>query len=105
MHFSPTAGKNFKAHYLKHKELLEDVLGKKYPKWKYDEGATFLVDLLEMIRSGKFKYEGIGTLNRDSGPGLIFRGQGLTLVLKAPGEFWTLLKSGTGMDKAIVMVG
>ncbi|WP_330288905.1 hypothetical protein [Streptomyces sp. NBC_00576] len=58
-----------------------------------------------MIRSGKLAHKGMGTLNKTAGPGLIFRGEGLTLVLKALGEFWTLLKSGAGMDLKIVMVG
>ncbi|MFJ1704204.1 LamG domain-containing protein [Kitasatospora sp. NPDC088346] len=100
-----TAGKNFKAHYLDHRALMEKVLGKKYPKWKTDEGAEFLGDLQEMIKSGRFKDEGLGTLNRDSGPGRVFRGEGLTLILTEGGEFWTLLQSGTGRDLAIQMLG
>ena len=48
--------------------MLEDVLGRKYPKWKDDEGATFLIDLLEMIRGGKLAYKGMGTLNKPQGP-------------------------------------
>jgi hypothetical protein len=99
-----TAGKNFKQHYLKHKALLERVLNKKYPKWKDDEGATFLSDLFELVRSGRFQYQGLGTLKAGQPAGLIFRGEGLTLVLETNGNFWTLLQSGTGMDTAIRMM-
>ncbi|MFE7663534.1 hypothetical protein [Streptomyces celluloflavus] len=98
-----TAGKNFKAHFISHRALLEKVLDKKYKKWKEDEGAEFLLDLMEMVRGKRFKFEGIGTLNKDADPALILRGEGLTLVLKENGEFWTLLESGTGMDLAIMM--
>lgn len=66
-------------------------------------GGEFLRDLQDLIKSGKLKFIGEGTLNRDSGAGLIFRGQGVTLVLKPGGEFWTLLKSGEGMDAEIVI--
>ena len=100
-----TPGKNFKPHYLKHRALLENKLGKKYPKWKDDEGAGFTKDLDEMISSGRLKDEGLGTLKKDQEAGRIFRGEGLTLVLKQDGEFWTLLESGTGMDTGIAIVG
>ncbi|EAV2691422.1 TPA: RHS repeat-associated core domain-containing protein, partial [Salmonella enterica subsp. houtenae serovar O:57:z4,z32:-] len=35
-------GKNFKDHFIRHKDILEKYFGKKYPKWKVDEGAEFL---------------------------------------------------------------
>ena len=99
-----TAGKNFKQHYLKHKALLERVLNKKYPKWKEDEGRTFLTDLFEMVRSGRLKYDGLGTLKKDQPAALVFRGEGLTLVLETNGNFWTLLESGKAMDIGIMML-
>ncbi|MFD8910685.1 hypothetical protein [Streptomyces sp. NPDC059575] len=99
-----TAGKNFKQHYLKHRALLEKILGKKYPKWKDDEGAEFLGDLFELVTSGRLRYEGLGTLKKDTPAGLIFRGEGLTLVLETSGNFWTLLESGKAMDIGIIMV-
>ena len=46
----------------------------------------------------------MGTLNKTAGPGHILRGEGLTLVLKPNGEFWTLLESGEGLDLAIQMI-
>lgn len=100
-----TAGKNFKQHYLDHRALLEKVLGKRYPKWKVDEGAEFLADLHEMVKSGRLEYEGMGTLGKDQPAGHVFRGEGLTFVSKENGEFWTLLTSGQGKDLGIVMVG
>ncbi|HEX8626755.1 MAG TPA: hypothetical protein VF755_01105 [Catenuloplanes sp.] len=102
-----TAGSNlsrFKKHYLDHRALLEKALGKTYPKWKGDEGAEFLNDLHEMVKSGKLKYNGLGTLAKDQPAGHVFRGEGVTLVLRTNGEFWTLLTTGAGKDLAIVMV-
>jgi hypothetical protein len=99
-----TAGKNFKAHFLSKKALLEKVLGKKYPKWKDDEGMEFLSDLFELVRSGRLKYDGLGTIKVGHDAALIFRGEGLTLVLRIDGEFWTLLENGSGMADNIIML-
>ncbi|MFD8572704.1 hypothetical protein [Streptomyces sp. NPDC059639] len=99
-----TAGKNFKAHWTSHKALMEKLLGKKYPKWKTDEGASLLADLFELVTSGKVKYEGLGTLKAGYEAAHIFRGSGVTLVVKTSGEWWTLLETGAGMDRAIVML-
>lgn len=104
-----TAGPNMKAHYLKHRALLQKVLNKTYPKWKDDEGAEFLADLFELVKSGRFKFKGMGTLPHPDADGtypakLIFRGEGLTMVLKPGGEWQTLLTSGTGMDLRIRML-
>ncbi len=99
-----TAGRNFRTHYLKHRALMEKILNKKYPKWKEDEGAAFLSDLFELIRSGRLRYEGLGTLKKDQPAGLIFRGEGVTLVLETNGNFWTLLEAGMALDKTVRMV-
>ncbi|MEU3398768.1 hypothetical protein [Streptomyces filamentosus] len=99
-----TGGKNFKAHWQSKKALLGKFLGKTYPKWKDDEGAEMLADLFELITSGKVKYVGLGTLKVEQPAGHIFRGSGLTLVVKTNGEWWTLLESGLAMDKSIVML-
>ncbi|MEU9198413.1 hypothetical protein [Streptomyces hundungensis] len=99
-----TAGKNFKAHFLSKKALLEKLLGKKYPKWKDDEGMEFLSDLFELVRSGRLKYEGLGTIKVGHDAALIFRGEELTLVLRIDGEFWTLLENGSGMADNIIML-
>ena len=98
------AGKNFKAHWQSHRRLLENLLNKKYPKWKVDEGAEFLDDMHELVKSGRLKYQGMGTIKKDFPACHIFRGEGLTMVTKESGEFVTLLESGTGMDLGIVLV-
>ncbi|WP_152648568.1 RHS repeat-associated core domain-containing protein [Streptacidiphilus anmyonensis] len=103
-HPNITAGNNFKAHYLKHRSLLEKVLGKNYPKWKEDEGATFRKDLEDMISSGRLNSEGLGTFKVGHPAAQVFRGEGLTLLLRQDGEFWTLLESGAGMDTGIQML-
>ncbi|MGW0364171.1 hypothetical protein [Streptomyces sp. NPDC002990] len=105
-----TRGPNLKNHFRDHKGLLENFLGKKYGKWKTDEGQEFLDDLTKLVLTDKrLKFEGMGTLPRPDADGaystkLIFRGEGLTVVLKPTGEFQTLLESGLGMDKAINML-
>ena len=57
-------GKNFKDHFIRHKGLLEDYLGKKYPKWKVDEGAEFLKDIEILRDSGKLVHVGQGTIKK-----------------------------------------
>jgi hypothetical protein len=98
-----TKGKNFKPHYLDHRAILAKILNKTYPKWKVDEGAEFLVDLHDMIKDGRLAYVGKGTIPLGSEAAHIYRGQGATAIIKDNGEFWTLLKSGTGMDLYITM--
>ncbi len=93
-----------KEHYLKHRALLEKVLKKKYPKWQADLGADFLADLDELISSGKLRYRGKGTLKVSTPKAYIYEGDGLTLVLRQDGSFWTLLESGTGMAANIKYV-
>ncbi|MFE6836723.1 hypothetical protein ACFVFI_18070 [Streptomyces sp. NPDC057705] len=105
-----TRGPNLKNHFRDHKALLENMLDKKYGKWKTDEGQEFLDDLGKLVQDGTFKYEGTGTLPKPDADGthstkLIFRSQdGLTLVLKPGGEFQTLLETGRGMEKNIKML-
>ena len=98
-------GKNFKDHYIRHKGLLEEVTGKKYPKYKVsNNGQEFLNDLQDLIVEGELKYEGLGTIKPGFEAMEIYRGNGITLVIKTNGEFVTLLKSGEGMDKNIQFV-
>jgi RHS repeat-associated protein len=99
-----TAGANFKDHFLRHKALLERLLGKKYPKWSATHGAEFLQDIDKLIADGTLTHVGQGTLKKGQPPMNIFRGQGLTLVTKPGGEFVTLLESGKGLDKGIQML-
>jgi hypothetical protein len=108
-HVPPTGvlsdgGRRFKDHYLRHRKLIEDLLGKKYPKWKGDEGAEFARDLTSLINGNRLALVGRGTLAKDQPWSWIYRGEGLTLVLRQDGSFWTLLESGKGMDLAIEMV-
>jgi uncharacterized protein DUF4157 len=93
-----------KEHYLKHRSLLEKVLKKRYPKWQEDNGLNFLNDLDELISSGRLRYRGKGTLKINTPVSHIYEGEGLTLVLRQDGSFWTLLESGTGMAATIKYV-
>ena len=100
-----TAGKNFKSHYKDHKHLLEKLLGKKYPAYKKsNDGEEFLNDLENLLKNGSLTYDGLGTLKKNDPPKAIYRGSGLTLVLKTDNEFVTLLKSGEGLDLGIQML-
>ena len=94
-------GVNFKDHFIRHKNLLENVLNKKYPKFKTDLGKEFITDLSEMIKSGRLKYTGMSTLAKGQDYLMIFRGEGLTAAVKLDGEWVTLLKAGEGMDLGI----
>jgi len=39
----------FKEHHLKHRDLLQKFLGKRYGEWATDQGAQFLEDLANLI--------------------------------------------------------
>lgn len=103
-HVQSDGGRRFKDHYLRHRKLVEDLLGKKYPKWKGDQGAEFTRDLTSLINSGRLALVGRGTLAKGEPWAWIYRGEGLSLVLRQDGSFWTLLESGKGMDLAIEMI-
>ncbi|WP_326672116.1 polymorphic toxin-type HINT domain-containing protein [Streptomyces sp. NBC_01257] len=92
--------KKFKDHFQRHKKLIEDALGTKYKKLKED-GPQFRTDIANAIKDGTFKLVGKGTLKKGEPEGLIYRGKGVTVVLKENGDFWTALKSGEGMDTGI----
>lgn len=92
--------KKFKDHFLRHKKLVEDALGTKYKKLKED-GPRFREDIAKAIKDGTFELVGKGTLKKGEPEGLIYRGKGVTIVLKENGDFWTALKSGEGMDTGI----
>ena len=100
-----SAGKNFKNHYRDHKGLLETFLGKKYPRYKYsNNGEEFRRDLEALVNDGTLKYVGKGTIKVGFEPYLIYKGEGLTLILKTDGEFVTLLETGKGMELNIQYV-
>jgi len=103
-----TRGSNivrFKGHYVRHKGHLENITGKKYAKWKQsNQGQEFIEDINGLVESGRLAYDGLGTLKKGIGPGRIYRGEGVTLVLRENGEFWTLIKSGEGLDLGIQML-
>ncbi|MFI6947323.1 polymorphic toxin-type HINT domain-containing protein [Streptomyces sp. NPDC050422] len=94
--------KKFKDHFQRHKKLIEDALGTKYKKLKED-GPQFRKDVADAIKDGTFELVGKGTLKKGEPEGLIYRGKGVTVVLKENGDFWTALKSGEGMDTGIVI--
>ncbi|MGW2557661.1 polymorphic toxin-type HINT domain-containing protein [Streptomyces sp. NPDC001514] len=92
--------KKFKDHFLRHKKLVEDALGTKYKKLKED-GPRFREDIAKAIKDGTFELVGKGTLKKGEPEGLIYRGKGVTIVLRENGDFWTALKSGEGLDTSI----
>ena len=98
-------GDNFRGHYLAHRNLLGNMLHKKFPKWKVDQGAEFLKDLGDLVASGRFVSVGQGTLKKNQPVLDIYRGEGLTLALRSLGnetsEFVTLISSGKGLDLGI----
>ncbi|WNI22768.1 polymorphic toxin-type HINT domain-containing protein [Streptomyces sp. ITFR-16] len=94
--------KKFKDHFQRHKKLVEDALGTKYKKLKED-GPQFRKDIADAIKDGTFELVGKGTLKKGEPEGLIYRGKGVTIVLKENGDFWTALKTGEGMDTGIVI--
>jgi len=84
--------------------LFERALGAKFGKLKEGGGEAFLNAISDGINSGDFKYVGQGTLKKGMEAMNIYRGQGLTVVIKTSGEWVTLLESGEGLDLAIQMV-
>ncbi|MGG4451216.1 polymorphic toxin-type HINT domain-containing protein [Brevibacillus porteri] len=98
-----TAGKNFKDHFIRHKGILENSLGIKYPKYK-THGDAFLSDIGKIIDNGTVSFVGKGTLKKDGEILNIYRGNGMTVATKANGEFVTLLESGKGMDIGIKFI-
>nr|WP_088642333.1 RHS repeat-associated core domain-containing protein [Micromonospora wenchangensis] len=98
-----TPGRNFKSHFLNHKTLLQGVTGNRYTTLAKG-GPMFLDDLSMMVESGDLAFAGWGTLKQGQPAAKIYRGQGLTLVTTAENQFWTLLRTGEGLDKAIVML-
>lgn len=98
-----TAGTNFKDHFIRHKGILENALGTKYPKYK-THGDAFLNDIGKIIDDGTVKLVGQGTLKKDGEVLNIYRGNGMTVATKLNGEFVTLLISGEGMDKSIQFI-
>jgi len=92
--------RKFKDHFLRHKKLIEDALGTKYKKLK-DDAPRFREDITKAITDGTFTPVGKGTLKVGQPEGLIYRGEGVTVVLHENGDFWTALETGGGMDKAI----
>ena len=79
-----TTGRNFKDHFLRHKKLLEDFYDTKYSKLRVD-GSRFLEDVAKLIDSGVVQYVGQGTLGKDAPISNIYRGNGLTVVVKLDG--------------------
>lgn len=94
----------FKEHYISKKPLLEKALGTKFGKLKEGGGEGFLKAISDGITSGDFKYVGQGTLKKGMESMNIYRGQGLTVVMKKSGEWVTLLETGEGLDLAIQMI-
>ncbi|MEY1391222.1 hypothetical protein AB7044_19340 [Providencia stuartii] len=99
-------GKNFKDHFIRHKGILEKYLGKKYPKWKVDEGSEFLKDIQSLKDSGKLVHVGQGTIKKGQPLMDVYRGEGMTYISKKhpddTEEFVTLIESGKGMDIGII---
>jgi RHS repeat-associated protein len=102
--FRLTAGKNFKAHFISKRPLLERALGIKVGKLSEGGGDVFLQAIREGIDNGTFEHVGQGTLRAGQEAMNIYRGKGLTVVTKSSGEWVTLLTSGDGMDLAIRMI-
>lgn len=98
-----TAGKNFKEHFINHRHLLENVLGKKYPRYK-THAEEFLKDVGKVIDEGIVKYVGKGTLKKGQAVVKAYRGNGISVFIKENNEFVTLLKSGEGLDKAFQLI-
>ncbi|XYH97110.1 RHS repeat domain-containing protein [Sorangium sp. So ce1128] len=96
-----TAGKNFREHFVSHRAAVENALGVKFGKLKDGGGEALLKALSDGIENGTFKYVGQGTLKKGAEAMSIYRGRGLTIVVKNSGEWVTALKSGEGMDLAI----
>jgi hypothetical protein len=93
----------FKSHFLKHKKLLENVLGTKYAKLEAD-APRFLQDIEKIIDDGTVKFAGKGTLNKGADITNIYRGKGITVVTKLDGEWVTILEQGKAMDLNIKFI-
>lgn len=78
-------------------------MGTKYPKFK-THAQAFLDDVAKAIDTGKVTLIGQGTLKKSDLPMNIYRGNGVTIVTKANGEFVTILKSGQGLDLGITLI-
>ncbi len=78
-------------------------MGTKYPKFK-SHSAAFLEDIGKAIDTGKVTLVGKGTLKVGDVPMNIYRGNGVTIVTKANGEFVTILRSGQGLDLGITLI-
>lgn len=100
---SISMGNKFKDHYARHKGLLSTITGKSYGKVKVS-GQEFLDDIRQLVGTGRLKFKGRGTLGKGQPEVNIYSGEGVTFVLKDSNEWVTLLKSGEGLDKAIMMV-
>ena len=98
-----TNATRFKDHFIRHRDMLEKVIGRKFQKWADGKGLDFIEELNRMVSSGDLKYIGKGTLGKGQPWAYIYRGRGLTLVQRQSGEFWTLLESGAGKDLGIQM--
>lgn len=98
-----SGGRNFKDHFIRHKGLLSGLTGKSYRKFKV-HGQEFLDDIQRIINEGKVKYVGRGTLKKGQDAMHIYKGNGVTLVVKNNNEFVTMLKSGEGMDLGVKML-
>ena len=101
---SVSPGKNFKEHFISKRPLLEKALGIKLGKLKDGGGDELLKVLTGNIKNGTFKFAGRGTLKKGMEVMNIYRGHGLTVVIKTSGEWVTLLETGEGLDLAIMMV-
>jgi hypothetical protein len=99
---SVSKGKNFKDHFVRHKSLLSSLTGKNYRKLK-THGQEFVDDIQKLVNNGTFKYAGKGTLKKGQDAMHIYRGEGVTLIVKNSNEFVTMLKSGKGLDISILM--
>jgi hypothetical protein len=95
-----TPGARFIEHFEDHRRLFERAFGESFPATS--AGADqFLARLTDLIHSGEFRAVGLATLKKGEPLSYIFRGRGLTLVMKPSGEWVTLLRSGEGLDLAI----
>lgn len=84
--------------------LLSEVTGKKYPKYKKSNKCEeFLEDISNLIEINEVEFVGTGTLKKGMDSMNIYRGKGITIVLKMNNEFVTILRSGEGLDLGIML--
>ena len=98
-----TTGNNFKDHFLSKKKNLGDYLDTNYRKLGIDS-PRFLEDIAKITDDKTVEFIGLGTYKKGVPPANIYRGNGLTVIVKPSGEWVTLLKSGEGMDTAIKLI-